>query len=73
MIVKTQKFAGRLAALLENFDVQAAEALCVEMHEVEGTGYDMGHHEDRLWMKLTEKLVDYWHEEKSHENENAIV
>ena len=56
------KFYARLKAVLKDFDLKTAEALSLEMHDAECNGYPVIPLEDRLWFKLTEKILKNYHD-----------
>lgn len=52
------RFYKRLRELLENFNLDEAEKLTIEIHNAEAKGYETSRTEDRLWMDLTEKILN---------------
>lgn len=53
-----QKFYSLLQQQLNDFNLYKAELLSDAIHEAESRGYEISKSEDRLWMKLTEKILD---------------
>lgn len=52
------RFYRRLKEQLDNFNLQKAESLSVEIHEAESNGYKIRKSEDKLWMDLTSKILE---------------
>ena len=50
------RFAPALNAVLNNFDVDSAIKLSDLIHEAESDGYQLTHHEEEKWSKLTELI-----------------
>lgn len=51
------RFYERLKEMLQNFNLEAALKLSDEIHEAESHGYEIWRVEDRLWEKLTDKIL----------------
>jgi hypothetical protein len=51
------KFRKRLEYMLQNFNLKAALSLSDEIHKAESNGYEVWKTEDRLWEKLTDKIL----------------
>ncbi len=50
-------FEERLLGILDNFDLKVAEALSISIHEAEKAGYEITDEENKLWLKLTDKII----------------
>lgn len=50
-------FLKRLKAAIEQFDLKEAVALSKEIHQAEEDGYTVSREEDKLWGRLTEKIL----------------
>lgn len=64
-------FLKRLKDAVENFDMATATALSDELHEAEDSGYVISHEEDKLWTKLTQKIIEKSKAEKDQYNNMA--
>ena len=51
-----ETFKERLKEELNNFDLEKAEALSMEIHEAESEGYEISEIEDNRWIKLTDQI-----------------
>ncbi len=62
-VLYTRKtFIGKLEYLLQDefyFTLQEAEDLSDAIHIAESTGYEINEEEDNLWIKLSDKIIDY--------------
>jgi hypothetical protein len=52
-------FTERLLATLRNFSTKAASELTDEIHEAEANGYQISNLEDRLWLRLTDRILRF--------------
>ena len=55
MSTKVQ-FAIRLRNMLQNFELEEADKLSLEIHQVEEQGYELIALEEILWARLTERI-----------------
>lgn len=54
------RFKDELKAALEDFDINAAEALTEKIQAAEAGGYDLAPAEERLWVRLTTCIQQYY-------------
>lgn len=50
-------FEEKLKRMLGSFNIDEAEKLSLEIHQAELNGYEISYAEDRLWEKLTAKVL----------------
>lgn len=59
-MTEKERFATELRFMLLHFNLEKAEALSVRIHEAEEQGYEISRKEDRLWIRLTEKIQSHY-------------
>jgi len=50
------KFLVRLIEQMDNFDIDKAEKLSLEIHKAESEGYSVSKREDKYWAELTSMI-----------------
>jgi len=62
----TNKFLTRLIELVDNFRLEGAEKLSLEMNKAESEGYELSKREDIYWLELTVLI------QESYKNKNSV-
>jgi len=50
------RFLTKLILLIDNFDLEKAEELSIEIHDAEASGYLLYRREDKYWLELTDMI-----------------
>lgn len=58
------KFGALLREQLRNFSLEEAEALSCSIHDAEANGYTVTKTEDRLWERLTARILRFYAPER---------
>ena len=54
------KFLTRLLLLVDNFNLEKAEELSLEIHKAESEGYNLFKREDKYWLEITDQIQEHY-------------